>query len=204
MAERATPERVASDMSPPKFRQAVQRLRTIKPKKERIAGINGEIGGIFDAIEGFKVNKKAAKIFMALDGLEPSEQQDIFRSLMGLIDSAEWGAGDLVDRAEGGDGNIVRPQFGRRSEQAEEDDGGLTEALAGVETPAAASDDESAAEPAASDDGAANPKPKRRSPKAALDAAKAAFEAGKAPDTAPPVETYTGDNADLNPGGDEE
>lgn len=206
MAERATADRVAADMKPPNYRGAVQRLRTIKPKKERIAGINGEISGIYDTVEGFKVNKKAAKIFMALDGLEADEQQDIFRSLTGLIDAAGWQKGDLVDQAEGAaPGNIVTPNFGGRRAAPEETSGGdLDEVLAGVEQPEQVGGDDG------DDDGSVSPEeqkrrveefdaaaPKPESPAEKRKRVKAAHAEGKAPDAAPPAEAYTGDNSDL-------
>lgn len=191
MAERATADRVASDMRPPNFRGAVQRLRTIKPKKEKIAGINGEISGIYDTVEGFKVNKKAAKIFLALDGLEPDEKQDIFRSLTGLIQAAQWQIGDLVDQAEGAAaGNIVTPNFGRRDQPADSDtDAELDQTLAEVEA-----QPETEQPPAAQDE-----KPKRETPAQKRERIKAAHQAGEAPQAKPEPEPYTGDNSDLNP-----
>jgi hypothetical protein len=211
MAERATADRVAADMKPPNYRGAVQRLRSIKPKKERIAGINGEISGIYDTVEGFKVNKKAAKIFMALDGLEADEQSDIFRSLTGLIDAAGWQKGDLVDQAEGAaPGNIVTPNFGGRRAAADAGESGdaggedLDEVLAGVEQPETGGDGEGGGAPSAEEQerrdaefDAAAPKPETPAQKRAR--IKAAHAEGKAPDAAPPAETYTGDNSDLNP-----
>ena len=40
MGSKATDNKVAADMSPPNYRAAVQRLRTIKTKKEKIAGVS--------------------------------------------------------------------------------------------------------------------------------------------------------------------
>lgn len=204
MADRATADRVGADMKPPNYRGAVQRLRTIKPKKERIAGINGEIGGIYDAVEGFKVNKKAARIFLTLDGLEPDEQQDIWRSLMGLIEFAGWQKGDLVDQAEGGEGNIVAADFKRGRKGADD-----------IAESTGQSDENDAGEDREIDDTmrevegmpaelptADNPnpdKPKRLSPAEARAKVAKHFGAGEAPPKGDDPAPYTGDNSDLNP-----
>ena len=208
MAERATADRVAADMRPPNFRGAVQRLRTIKAKKERIAGITSEIGGIFDAVEGFKVNKKAAKIFLPLDALEPDERADIIRSLKGLIEAAGWTEGDLVDQAEGGGGNIIAASFGRKSGEAdpaaaEQNDKDLDEAIEAISEPGAKgppSAEEQARRDAEFE--AAAPKPETAAPKPETPAQKrqrikAAHEEGKAPAPDAPQTPYTGDNSDL-------
>lgn len=214
MADRATADRVSADMKPPNYRGAVQRLRTIKAKKDRISGINGEIGGIYDAVEGFKVNKKASRIFLTLDGLEHDERQDIWRSLVGLIDSAGWVGGDLVDAAEGGKGNIVAPDFTRGKgapkkgeTNAAGEDVEIDEAMREVEGMGGEkveeiSDEErakreaefEAAAPAASTTADAV---KPESPAQKRERAKKAFAAGKAPDAAAETEPYTGDNSDL-------
>ncbi len=207
MAERATAERVGNDMRPANFRGAVQRLRTIKPKKERIAGINGEIGGIYDAVEGFKVNKKAARIFLTLDGLEPDEQQDIFRSLTGLIDAAGWEKGDLVDQAEGADdGKIVTPDFrGRRKADATENDAGedreIDETMRDVEQMPAEGEPAAGEEPVKAEEAPKKKRGDRVSPAEARERAKAHFGKGEAPPVGTSVEpeAFTGDNSDLNP-----
>ena len=200
MAERATAAGVAADMKPPNYRGAVQRIRGIKAKKSRIAGINGEISGIYDTVEGYKVNKKAARIFLALDGLEADERQDIIRSLLGLIEVAEWDQGDLVDQAEGA-GNVVAAQF-RRAGATENDAGEdveLDETMREVEQPE---------EPAAGEEGeqeeppveeAAKPKSGRLSPAEARKRVAAHFGNGVAPPANDPPEPYSGDNEDLNP-----
>lgn len=106
MGSKATDNKVAADMSPPNYRAAVQRLRTIKTKKEKIAGVNGEIADIYAKVEGHKVNKKAARIFLILDSLDGQDRLDVMRSFNGLCDAAGWDteAEDLVDQAEG---NVV-------------------------------------------------------------------------------------------------
>ncbi len=106
MGSKATDNKVAADMSPPNYRAAVQRLRTIKTKKEKIAGVNGEIADIYAKVEGHKVNKKAARIFLILDSLDGPDRLDVMRSFNGLCDAAGWDteAEDLVDQAEG---NVV-------------------------------------------------------------------------------------------------
>jgi hypothetical protein len=207
MAERATAAGVAADMKPPNYRGAVQRLRGIAAKKARIAGVNGEISGIYDTVEGFKVNKKAARIFLTMDALEPDERQDIWRSLIGLIEVAEWDrSGDLVDEAEGGDGNIVTPNFGQRSRPASENAAGediqVDEAMRQVEE---MRDDDAPGDdhPSGSHD-VAGGKPKRLSPAEARKRAQEHFGEGKAPPTSDVAEPepYVGDDSDLAGGAD--
>lgn len=120
MAQRADADRVAADMRPPDFRKALKTMRQIKAKKEKIAGVNGEIAGIYATVEGHKVNKKAAKIFMALDSLELPEKNDILRSLQGLIDVAEWEK-DVTDLADMADGTVVHLNFGGSGVEADID-----------------------------------------------------------------------------------
>lgn len=112
MAEKASADRVAADMQPANYRSAVQLIRhAIQKKKEKIAGINGEIADQWAKVEGHKVNKKAGRIFATLDKLEHEERLDIMRSLNGLIDAAGWEetASDLVDAAQG---NVVPLRVG--------------------------------------------------------------------------------------------
>jgi hypothetical protein len=144
-----------------------------------------------------------------LDKLEPDEQQDIWRSLMGLIDVAEWQGGDLVDQAEGAaPGNVVTPNFGRRDkvdapENAAGEDAALAEEMDAIDQMPAENSGISDAEPvdvgAQKIDGEPKPKVKRLSPAEAKKRAQGHFAEGKAPpagnEAAP--EIYTGDNTDL-------
>lgn len=101
MAKTASTETVQSDMQPPNFRAAVQKVRTITAKRDKIGSVNGEISDIYAKIEGHKVNRKAAKIFYSLDRMEAVERNDILRSLEGLLDAAgydEEAREDLVDQ----------------------------------------------------------------------------------------------------------
>ena len=100
--KKADPSKLAADMSPPNYRAAVQRLRTIPAKKDKIASVNGDIADIYAKVEGHKVNRKAARIFVALDKLEKAERDDIMRSFDGLADAAGWDeeSADLVDQAQ--------------------------------------------------------------------------------------------------------
>jgi hypothetical protein len=202
MAERASAAGVAADMNPPKYREAVKRLRGIVAKKAKIAGVNGEISGIYDTVEGYKVNKKAGRIFLTLDALEADERADILRSLFGLIEVAEWEpGGDMVDQAEGAAaGNIIAAQFGGRREKSRDgenaagEDLELEETLQEIEQPEPAAE-----EPAPS-------KRKRLSPAEARAKVAEHFAQGEAP---PPSgqeapEPYAGDDADLNPDPDPE
>lgn len=117
MGNKATKDNVAADMSPPNYRAAVQRLRTIKTKKDKISGVNGEIADIYAKVEGHKVNKKGARIFMVLDALDPADRADVIRSFNGLCDAAGWddATEDMVDQAEG---KVVKLRFG--NEQADD------------------------------------------------------------------------------------
>lgn len=107
MADRASADRVAADMNPPNYRAAIKLIRTaIIQKKTKISSINGEISDQWAKVEGHKVNKKAGRVFLMLDGFEHDERADFIRSLNGLIDASDWEkeATDLVDKAQG---NVV-------------------------------------------------------------------------------------------------
>ena len=138
MANKASAENVRADMQPPNFRAAVQRLRTIPAKRDKISSVNGEIADIYAKVEGHKVNRKGAKIFYALDRMEPEERADVLRSLNGLCDAAGWDETDedLVDQAEG---KVVHLRVGGAAGQSG-DEADLEEALAD-EAAAAVGDD---------------------------------------------------------------
>lgn len=180
---KATAAKVSADMSPPNYRGAIKLLGTIEPKKNKIGSLNGEIGGIFDRVEGFKVNKKAAKIFMALDKLEAVERNDIMRSLEGLIAAAEWDRSDLLSNASD-DGDDADPDGdGETDEEVDEIDDAV-----GDEKPETDDVDQAAAD-------VEKPEPAASTGKTFLERSKRHLRAVPAP--AP--EPYTGDNSDLNP-----
>lgn len=191
MAERASRDRVAADMQPPNWRAAVQLIRiSIEKKKAKIAEVNSAIGDDWGKVEGFRVNKKAGRIFGMLDKLENDERTEIMRSLNGLIDAAGWDreAADLADQA---DGKVVHLRVGGSSETggAKDDDDRAGE------------DEGSEAEMAEVEAAVAAPA-KGRKPKAAEDVAARAAEArAKVAEqilgAKPEDETYTGDNSDL-------
>jgi hypothetical protein len=106
MADAAKAANVAGQIKPPEYRKAVQIIRSIDAKKEKIASVNSEIGDIWGKVEGYRVHKKAGKFFAMLDKLEAPERLDVMRSVNGLIDAAGWPAqeGDLADQAAG---NVV-------------------------------------------------------------------------------------------------
>lgn len=194
MAKKATADAVAADMRPPDFRAAVQRIRTIGAKKDKIASVNGEIADIYAKVEGHKVNRKAAKIFAALDGLEQPERDDILRSLSGLADAAGWDeeSQDLVDQAEG---TVVHARFGRRdadgddTSQNDDNDQEIEDAAAVV----AGEGDDAPKDPVdeAAEGIAEQVEGKKLGIKAALSRSQQHLG------TAPPAEPYTGDNSDL-------
>lgn len=191
---KATAANVAADMSPPNYRGAVKVLGGIDAKKKAIAAKNGEIAGIYDRIEGYKVNKKAAKIFMALTGLEVPERNDILRSLEGLIAAAEWDRSDLLDRDngdpndDGGEESDDDGEEGGEEPEADEIEE-LSSEVSGEEPPvvddvegAAAAVEEPAGEPEGESKSAQMLRRSRRHLRAVGD-----------------TEPYTGDNSDLNP-----
>jgi len=124
MAKRATTETVQADMQPPNYRGAVQRIRSIKAKREKIGSVNGEIADIYAKIEGMKVNKKAAKIFDVLDRLELVDRNDVLRSFQGLVDASGWEA-DAEDLVSSADGNVVPMRFNRSAAEVAGDGDGV-------------------------------------------------------------------------------
>lgn len=137
--KKADPTKLAADMSPPNYRAAVQRLRTIPAKKDKIASVNGDIADIYAKVEGHKVNRKAARIFVALDKLEKAERDDIMRSFDGLADAAGWDeeSADLVDQAE--DNVVPLRMRGSGTSEADGDDDGADENLDELEAETEAS-----------------------------------------------------------------
>lgn len=184
---KATAEKVAADMSPPNYRGAYKVLGGIDAKKGKIASLNGEIGGIFDRVEGFKVNKKAAKIFMALDKLEAVERNDIMKSLEGLIGVAEWDRSDLLTPATGGDDDDT----GGGEDDDEVDE--IADEITG-EKPDTDEIDEVT-------EVVEKPEAEAEAPKANafLERSKRHLRAVPAAGKTPDPEPYTGDNSDLNP-----
>lgn len=180
MANKASADTVRADMQPPNYRAAVQRVRTIPAKRDKIGSINGEIADIYAKIEGHKVNRRAAKIFYALDRMEPEDRADVIRSLNGLCDAAGWDETeeDLVDQAEG---NIVHLRVGGTSSPAVESDAEVDEAIADE----AAGDD---VDDALADDGFTEATEEEL-------AATAGRKTRPRKDTGP--EPFTGDNSDL-------
>jgi hypothetical protein len=139
MADRATSDRIAADMQPPKYREAVKRIRGINAKKQKIGGVNGEIKGIYDQIEGYRVDKRAARIFLTLDNMEHEDRVTIFRDLNKMIDVADWAPAqaDIVDQAQG---NVVTLRAGGaaqverdREENAAGEDREIDETMTKVE-----------------------------------------------------------------------
>lgn len=182
MAKRADADTVAADMSPPNYRAAVQRLRGIKAKKEKIAGINGEIADIYAKTEGNKVNKVAARIFMMIDPKEHPDRLDILRSLNGLFDAAGWEeeSQDLADRAEG---TVVRGRFATGPDEGDGEDPPAD--------PIGAS--------AKSDEGVAGVSKKEIVKRANAKAIQSLANAKRHLGGKPMPDPYTGDNSDLGP-----
>jgi len=200
MAEKASADRVAADMQPPNYRAAVQRIRhAIQKIRDKIAENNAKISEEWGKVEGFKVGKKAGRIFQMLDKLDHEERTEIMRDLNGLIDAAGWDetAGDLVDTAQG---NVVHLRVGGSAET-----GGAKD----DEEPSGDDDESEMAEVEAA---VAEPKPRRgrkaatgisdEERKASQEATSAVAQAARDRVAArrgmiPPVQEYTGDNSDL-------
>jgi hypothetical protein len=122
MAKKASAAAVAADLKPVDFRWGVQHIRgDYVKKKDKIASVNGEIADFWAKMESRKINKKAGKMFAALDKLEHEERVDIMRSLNGLIDAAGWDEeeADLVDQAQD---NVVSLRVGKREVVDDSDD----------------------------------------------------------------------------------
>jgi hypothetical protein len=103
MAKAASREGVANDLKPVDYKKGLNLIQNrIKAKKDHVSSTNGEISGLWDEVEKLGINKKGARIFMSLDGLELSERNDILRTLDNLSVAAGWGPeADMVDAAEG-------------------------------------------------------------------------------------------------------
>lgn len=178
MADKATKERLAADMKPPNYREAIARIRSIDTKKDRIAAVTAEIGEIWAKVEGHKVDKKAGKIFQTLDKLDDEDRVTVLRDINGLCDAAGWSktGADLVDKAQN---NVVSLRVGEKA--AAGDEGGDDD------------DDDQVVDDQDGDDGDVDPPAAPASdPKAALERARKRISGNK-----PAAEPYTGDNSDL-------
>lgn len=127
MAEKATKDKVASDLRPPAWKAAIALMRTtFQPKKDKIASLNGEIGDMWGKVEGgHKVNKTAAKFWMKLDKMESAERLDVMRSFNGLAANSGWPdvEVDLVDAAQGNQVNMRLGEGGGRDDDEEDERG---------------------------------------------------------------------------------
>jgi len=138
MADTASREKVASDLRPPNFRGAIALIRaTLDKKKEKIASVNGEIADMWAKIVGYKVNKKAAKVFFDLDKMESADREDFMRSFNGLAQNADWPdvVVDLVDSAEG---KVLQMRLGPDARKVSGTDEDEDDAPAGGDEKAAA------------------------------------------------------------------
>lgn len=126
MAKTANAESVSDSIRPADHRGAMQLLRTIPAKKEKIQSLNGEIGDIMAKIEGKKVHKVAARFVASLDKKEEVERAQILRDVMKLVDVAGWDtqARDLVDMAETASEPAPRPRANARRGVPDLDDDG--------------------------------------------------------------------------------
>lgn len=127
MARKANAEAIAQEAEGPDYVGACVILRDrIKAKKDKVAGINGEVSGLYDQIEKKGVNKIGARMFLTLDGKEDDERKDILRTITKLAEAAGWNdGGDMVDKAEGT--NVVRMP-GAKSDKADSPGDGEGEA----------------------------------------------------------------------------
>jgi hypothetical protein len=183
MADKATAENVAADMKPPNYRGAVQIIRgAIEKKIASMATIREAIGEQWDKIEGFRVNKTAARWFKKMDKMEAPERADVMRSFNGLCEAAGWDENE-VDLADQANGNVLPMRMAAPAGDAvgdEEDDDDVD-------------DDEET-------DGADERAPQaEEATNKFLARSRKHLNAGLG--VKQPPEAYTGDNSDLNPGG---
>src|SRR5690606_24468949 len=79
----------------------------IKAKKDHVSSTNGEISALWDQVEKLGINKRGARIFLTLDGMEDYERKDVLRTIQKMAAEAGWDeSGDMVDKAEGN--NVVK------------------------------------------------------------------------------------------------
>ena len=128
MAQAASKSALAAENKETDWKTALRVLvDTIKAKKDRVSSINGEISGKYDVLEKDGVNKRGAKMFLALDGMEESERRDVLRTIEKLGEVAGWDkSADLVDQAEdGGDdkSNILEMPKKAKGKKGEEPEG---------------------------------------------------------------------------------
>lgn len=112
MAKKADSEGVRSSIELPDYAKGIKMLRdSVKTRKLRISGIQGEISGVWEQIEKMGINKEGARIFLKLDDKQPHERNDILRTIQLMADASDWDkAGDMIDQAAG---NVVQmPQPG--------------------------------------------------------------------------------------------
>lgn len=112
MAKKADKEGVGASIELPDYAKGIKMLRdSVKTRKLRISGIQGEIAGVWDQLEKMGINKEGARIFLKLDDMQPHVRNDVLRTVQLMAEASDWDeAGDMVDQAEG---NVVRmPQPG--------------------------------------------------------------------------------------------
>jgi hypothetical protein len=103
MAKAASRDGVAADLKPVEYKKGVDIIRNrIKAKKDHVSSTNGEISALWDQVEKLGINKKGAKIFLSLDGMEDHERKDVLRTVNQMAKEAGWDeGGDMVDKLEG-------------------------------------------------------------------------------------------------------
>lgn len=131
MARKSSAANVKAEITPPDYRGAVTLLRTIEGKKSKVGEMNGEIGGVYDRVDNMRIPKKASRIFLTLDKMEPDERTRIVQALYGCMDAAVaigsngWAEEqDLVDKAQD---NVVQ-MSGRKAKESPETPQGEEEA----------------------------------------------------------------------------
>lgn len=103
MAKAANAENVNQSRQAPDARYAVQTIRgNIKKKKDRVSGINGEINAEWEKMQARGIDKVGARLWAALDKLEPDERRSAMRTFNDMCDVSEWPEqqADLVDTAQ--------------------------------------------------------------------------------------------------------
>lgn len=117
MPKKADKDSVRVSGELPDYKKGIKMLRdSVKTRKLRISGIQGEIAGVWDQIEKMGINKEGARIFLKLDDMQPHVRNDVLRTIQLMAEASDWSDGDMLDKAEN---NVVQmPQPGGKAPAA--------------------------------------------------------------------------------------
>jgi len=101
MARKADKDSVRISGELPDYEKGIKMLRdSVKTRKLRISGIQGEIAGVWDQLEKMGINKEGARIFLKLDDMQPAIRDDVLRTIQLMADASDWDKGDMIDQAQ--------------------------------------------------------------------------------------------------------